>query len=115
MARRYSRTQRVSDLIQTTLASILQRESRDASSMVTVTEVEVSPDFSHAKVYVSVLNDEKAAAIVAALNENTKHLRYCLANAIKLRVTPDLKFFYDDSTVRGSHISSLIHNALKDK
>jgi ribosome-binding factor A len=115
MARRYSRTQRVSDLIQTTLASILQKESRDVSSMVTVTEVEVSPDFSHAKVYVSVLNEEKAAATVAALNENSKHLRYSLANAIKLRVTPDLKFFYDDSTVRGSHISSLINSALKDK
>ena len=50
-----------------------------------------------------------------ALNKASKYLRYALANAIELRVTPELKFVYDDSVVRGNRISSLINDALKDK
>ena len=58
--------------------------------------------------------DEKAAEIITRLNEETKYIRYLLANQIELRVTPELKFVYDDSIVRGSRISSLINDALKD-
>jgi ribosome-binding factor A len=82
--------------------------------MVTVTDVEVAPDLSHARVFVSVLEDDKVKETVAALNGAAKTLRYALAHAVKLRVTPDLKFIYDDSTVRGNRISSLIHDALKN-
>lgn len=115
MGKGYKRSQRVNDLIQTELAAILQRESTDLNiGMVTITDVTVSPDLSYARIFVSVLDDNKVKETLAALNGAAKTLRYTLAHAVKLRVTPELKFIYDDSTVRGSRISSLIDNALKN-
>lgn len=114
MTKGYKRTQRVADLIQTTLAEILQRDVKDLRfGMITITGVNVSHDLSFAKVFVSVLEDEKAPETIIALNNAAKYLRYALANAVELRVTPELKFIYDDSAVRGSRISSLINDALK--
>ena len=111
----YNRTQRLADLIQTALAEIIRKDERTSSlGMITVTGVEVARDLSFAKVFISVLQDEKAIEIVKKLNEEMKYLRYSLANAVELRVTPELKFFYDDSTVRGVRISSLINSALKE-
>lgn len=117
MPRHYSRTQRVGDLIQTELARIIQEQVKGSGlSMITLTGVTVSPDFSHAKVYVSVLEDnaDKIKETINALNSDAKAFRYELAHAVKLRVTPELRFYYDDSTVRGTRISSLLHDALKD-
>lgn len=116
MRRSFYRTGRINDVIQTALAVILQEEANELGiGMVTITAVSVSKDLAYAKVFVSVLNEESAKEILDALNNASKHLRYLLANSIKLRVTPELKFVYDDSILRGSRISSLINNALKDK
>lgn len=116
MTKAFKRGQRINDLIQNTLAEILQREAKDLRfGMVTVTGVTVAHDLSHAKVFVSVLEEDKAVETLAALNNAAKYLRYLLANAVELRVTPELKFVYDDSTVRGTRISSLINTALKNK
>ncbi|SRR5579883_659235 len=115
MPKRYSRMQRIGDLIQTALADILQREAENMGlGIISVTGVNVSPDMSFAKIYVSVLDEEHAENILKNLNEATKSLRYELAHAVKLRVTPELRFYYDDSTLRGNRISSLINTALKD-
>lgn len=114
MGKRYSRIRRVEDLIQTALAEIIQREAEEMQfGIVTVTGVEVSQDMSYAKVFMSVLDDVSANDVIAKLNEASKALRYELAHAVKLRITPELKFVYDDSTVRGNRISSLINDALK--
>lgn len=116
MPKGYSRIQRVADVIQTALAEILQREAAELDvGMVTVTGVDVSHDMSHAKVFVSVLDETTAKEAIKALNAAAKFIRYELAHAVTLRVTPELKFVYDDSTVRGSRISSLINDALKTK
>lgn len=110
------RTQRVADLIQTELATILQRESlSDKLGLVTITEVSISPDLSFAKVYISTLIDENAKEAVDLLNSESKNLRFLLAKRVLLRIIPELKFIYDDSTARGTHISSLIDKVLQDK
>lgn len=117
MKRGYERRERVADLIQKTLAQmLLQDMSDDRFRLVTVTCVSVSRDLSFAKVYVSVLVDEEAkiAAIVDALNQSAKTLRYNLAHAVDLRIVPELKFVYDESTARGFRISSLIDSATKN-
>jgi ribosome-binding factor A len=114
MAKGFKREQRINDLIQTTLADIIQRQAKDLiPGMVTLTGVNVSHDLSFAKVFVSVLEEDTATRTLAALNNAAKFLRYELANAVKLRVTPELKFIYDDSSVRGNRITSLLNNALK--
>ncbi|HSW92781.1 MAG TPA: 30S ribosome-binding factor RbfA [Gammaproteobacteria bacterium] len=114
MAKGFKREQRINDLIQTTLAEIIQREATDLHlGMITLTGVNVSHDLASAKIFVSVLEEDNASRVLVALNNAAKFLRYELANAVELRVTPELKFIYDDSSVRGSRITSLINNALK--
>lgn len=112
----YSRIQRIEDLIQTAMAEIIQRHAEELHiGIVTVTGVTVAQDFSHAKIFVSVLDETHAEQVIHALNEETKNFRYELAHSVKMRVTPELRFVYDDSVVRGNRISSLIDNALKDE
>lgn len=114
MTKGYKREQRFNDLIQSALADIIQKEAKDFRfGMITITGVSVSHDLAFAKVFVSVLEEDKATETLAALNNAAKYLRYSLANAVELRATPELKFIYDDSSVRGSRISSLINDALK--
>ncbi len=110
----FKREKRINDLIQTALAEIIQKEANDLRlGMITITGVSTSHDLAFAKVFVSVLEEDKSTDVLLALNNAAKYLRYSLANAVKLRVTPELKFIYDDSSVRGSRISSLINDALK--
>lgn len=111
MKRTFRRDQRVNDLLQTALAKILQREAGDllpSNSMVTVTGVSVTHDLAHAKVFVSVLDEEQAEETVDALNHASKTLRHMLAGAVLLRIVPELKFVFDDSAVRGNRIASLV-------
>jgi ribosome-binding factor A len=110
-----NRMQRVAGLVQTTLADILLKESEDTRfQMVTITSVSLAKDMSSAKVFVSIWEEDKAQEIIAALNKAAKYLRYALAQSkIEMRVIPELKFIYDDSTVRGNRISSLLNMALK--
>lgn len=114
MTKGFKREQRINDLIQTTLAEIIQRQATDLRfGLITLTGVNVSHDLAYAKIFVSVLEEDKADETLNALNKAAKFLRYELANAVELRVTPELKFIYDDSSVRGSRITSLINKALK--
>lgn len=118
MKRSYDRTERVADLIQKTLASmLLQGVHGEHFGFVTITSVQVSRDLSYAKVYISVLTetDEKIKETINALNRAAKSLRYELAQSVKLRIIPKLKFVYDESTARGFRISNLIDAAIKKK
>lgn len=114
--RGYDRTQRVADLIQKALATILLQEmTDDRFRLVTITSVNVSRDLSYAKVFVSVLMDDagKIKDTVTALNRSAKSLRYSLAREVKLRIAPELKFVYDEATAHGFRISLLIDEAIK--
>src|SRR5579862_6278473 len=115
MKRGFDRTQRVADLIQKELAQLLLHLNDDRLRLVTITSVTMSRDLSYAKIYVSVLLDEeeKIKDAVAVLNENAKSLRYSLVKAVKLRIAPELKFVYDESTAHGFKINTLINAATK--
>lgn len=77
---------------------------------VSVSDVEVSRDMAHAKVFVTALQAERAAEAVAALKEHARDLRYDLARAVKLRHVPELHFQYDDSVDRGERIDALLRD-----
>ena len=115
--RGFDRTQRIADLIQKALAQLLLQEMDEKLRLVTVLSVTVSKDLSYAKVYVSVLldDDKEIKNIVTNLNRSAKSIRYHLARMVELRVMPELKFVYDESTARGFRISSLIEDAIKKK
>lgn len=116
MKRGYDRTERIADLIQQSLAQLLLQDMGDERfKFVTITGVSVTRDLAHAKVYVSVLADtpEDIKRIVTALNHAHKSIRYNLAHAVKLRIVPELKFVYDETTAKGFHITDLINKANK--
>jgi len=104
-----ARPRKVADLIQRELSEILRRELRDPRvGMITLTAVDVSPDFSHAKVLYTCLDRGHAEEAARGLQRAAGFLRSQLARRIKLYVTPELRFVYDESIERGDRLHRLI-------
>jgi len=114
MAKDLSRVFRVADQIQRELATLIQNEIGDPRlRLVTLTGVEVTRDYSHAKVFFSVLGEaENVQSAKEGLEHANGFLRSQLARKIKLRVTPQLHFLYDESIERGVRLSKLIDEAV---
>ena len=116
MAKEYSRTQRVGDFLKQELATQIQFEVRDPRvGMVSITDVEVSRDMSHAKVYLTVMgkeNADDAKESIDALNKAAGFLRTQIARNNSARTTPRLRFYYDSSVGRGQYLSNLIDKAV---
>lgn len=118
MAKEFSRSQRVSEQIQRELADLLQFEVKDPRiGMITITQVEVSGDLAHAKVYYSApvadqAQQNAAAELQKGLEKSAGFLRGQLAKRMMLRTVPQLHFVYDSSIDRGMRLSKLIDEAL---
>jgi ribosome-binding factor A len=115
MPREFSRSSRLAEQIQRDLSDLIRLEVRDPRvGLVTVTEVEVSRDLSHAKVYVtSLAGADQAAQSVQALQRAAGFLRSRLAQSLKARTVPELHFVYDESIERGVRLSRLIDQAVE--
>ena len=119
MAKEFGRAQRVAQEMQKEIAIILQREIKDPrlGLMTTVSDVEVSRDLAYAKVFVTFLNAKDEEAIKAgikALQDASGFIRTLLGKAMRLRIVPELTFFYDNSLVEGMRMSNLVSNVIKD-
>lgn len=108
MGKRYQR--RVSELVHVHLSHLLARETKDPRlGMVTVTDVEVTPDATRAKVYFTVLGGEEARdEAQEGLRSAAGWLRRELAQRLRLRNVPELVFRYDHSVERGERISAIL-------
>ena len=106
------RSERTSKLIQREISELLERVVNDPrlSKLISVTEVSLSPDLKHAKVYVSALCNEinSKEDILAGFNNASGFLRKELAAHLKLKYTPQLSFHYDDSIERGARLLKLM-------
>ena len=106
------RGQRVADQIQRDLAGLVQREISTArAGLVTLTGVEVSPDYAHAKVYFTTLGAEPEVA-ARALNEKSGYFHSLLFKRLSIHTIPTLKFVHDTSVERGFAIDQLISEAV---
>ncbi|UQY44620.1 30S ribosome-binding factor RbfA [Erwinia sp. PK3-005] len=118
MAKEFGRPQRVAQELQKEIAMIIQREIKDprVGMMVTVSGVDVSRDLAYAKVFVTFLNDDDADSIkggIKALQDASGYIRSLLGKAMRLRIVPELTFFYDNSLVEGMRMSNLVTNVVK--
>lgn len=77
---------------------------------VSVSDVEVTRDLAHAKVFVTALQEERSKEAVKALKELAPQMRFQLGKAMKLRHVPELHFQYDDSVDRGERIDNLLRD-----
>jgi ribosome-binding factor A len=105
-----NRSFRVADQIQRDLAELIRDLKDPRVGMVTINQVEVSPDYAHAKVFFSVLVGD-AEASAAALNEAAGFLRNGLFKRLSIHTVPTLHFNFDQTTERAADISALIARA----
>lgn len=110
------RSQRLGELIKKEISDILLKEVKDPRiGFVSVTDVEVSGDLRHAKVFVSVYGDEnERQATMEGLEKATGFIRKLIGERIKIHHTPEIMFRYDNSIEHGVHISKLI-DEIKEK
>jgi ribosome-binding factor A len=109
MKKSANRATRMADQIQKDIMSILRTKVKDPRiSWVTVNDVEVTNDYSVAKIYYSVLQTEQRDGIAKALESAKGYIRSELSKGLTTYTVPQLKFIFDESLERGSHILSLI-------
>jgi ribosome-binding factor A len=105
---------RVADQIQRDLAVILASGLKDPRiGMVTITEVQITPDYAHAKVFYTMLNDKKEAIKNTndGLQAASGFIRNQLGKLLHIHTLPALHFVHDTSTSRGMEMSLLIDQA----
>ncbi len=121
MAKENSRIRRVADQIQRDLSVLIQQEVKDPRlGMVTLNAVKVSRDLSYADIYFTCMvfnEDDNAEALRAeqekVLNKASGFLRSMLAQELKLRVMPQLRFHYDQVLETGARLTGLIDEAVR--
>ena len=107
-----NRIGRINEEIQKELASLIRnlKDPRVQDTMISITRVEATPDLRYAKVYVSFLQEEKAADAMKGLKSAAGFLRRELGRALQLRYTPELVWEQDDSIVYGAKMLKLINS-----
>ena len=111
--REFNRSERVAGSLRRELAKLIQMEVKDPEvGFIGLSDVEVTRDLSHAKVYVTVFDTETAAASLKALKRAAGFLRSRLGQEMRIRSVPELHFHHDDSVETGERIDSLIEAAV---
>jgi ribosome-binding factor A len=109
------RQQKVAELLHEELSMLIHQAGDPRLALVTVTDVEVTPDLRLAHVFVSVLGDEnEVRQALAGLNHAAGFLRRELGASVSLRYLPELHFRLDDSLDRGMRVERLL-SSLEDE
>lgn len=115
MPKEFSRSSRVVEQIKRELAELIRLELKDPRvKFVTISDVELTPDYAHAKVFFTALEGEsKRAEIEAGLSRSAGFLRRELGKRIRIHTLPQLHFVYDASVEQGARMSLLIEEAVR--
>ena len=110
----FSRRDRVSEQIRRELAELIRTELKDPRvGMVSITDVEVSADYAHAKVFFSSMaGRDQLDSVLSGLQKAAGFLRRELGRRITIHTTPQLHFVFDESLERGADLSKLIQEAV---
>ncbi len=105
------RTERINELLREAISEIVRHDVRDprVGGLLSITEVDVSPDLRKAKVFVSVLgSDAEKSDTMKALGIAAGFVQHALRTKVTLRRTPEITFVSDDSMEQGAHILTLL-------
>lgn len=110
------RIDKIDSILMRELSVIISQDLNDPKiGFPTVTEVDVAPDYSNAKVYVSFLGKNyKKRDGLEALRRAKGHIKSELAKRVRMRKIPDLEFIIDDSLDRADRIEKIISDNIKD-
>lgn len=111
MARRSRRMERLDELLRQEIARLIVEEVKDPRvGFVTVMDARVSPDLRHARVYVSVLGDEKVSLeAVEALQRASGFLQGRLGRLLEMKFLPELRFELDRTLDQASRIDEILN------
>lgn len=114
MPKNFTRADRVAQQIQRDVAELIRGDlDHPQARLITITDVEVTRDYSHAKIFYTFLGDAKQTEEIAEVLEHAKgYLRSRLARGISLYKMPELHFVYDHSVENGVNLSNLIDRAV---
>lgn len=113
MPREFKRSERVAGTLRRELARLIQMEVKDPEvGFIGLSDVEVTRDLAHARVYITVFETEKAEASLRALRKAAGYLRHRLGQEMHIRSVPELHFHHDASVETGQRMDSLIESAL---
>ena len=106
--------ERLNHTFQEEISMILMTEIKDDDiKFVTITGVDTTNDLSFAKVYFTVLDENKKESTLKALEKASSFIRTKLAEKVEIRHTPELKFIFDSSIEYGNHIEKIINDINK--
>ena len=107
-----NRIGRINEEIQKELSALIRnlKDPRVQDTMISVTNVQTTPDLRYAKIYVSFLQEDKAADALKGLKSASGYLRRELGRSLNLRYTPELQWTLDDSITYGAKMLQLIHS-----
>ena len=107
-----NRIGRINEEIQKELSNLIRnlKDPRVQDTMISITHVETTPDLRWAKVYVSILQEDRAKDAMAGLKSAGGYLRRELGSALNLRYTPELNWALDDSITYGAKMMKLINS-----
>ncbi len=113
----YQRIDRISEEVRQEVDRIIREELNDprVSGTFSVTRAEVTRDLRYAKVYVSVLEDEKREPLLQALKSAAGYIRRALGKGIIIRSAPELIFVSDQNIAYGVHIAKVLADAQKNE
>ncbi|MBQ9761687.1 MAG: 30S ribosome-binding factor RbfA [Oscillospiraceae bacterium] len=107
-----NRINRINEEIQKELSNLIRnlKDPRIQNTMISITRVETTPDLRYTKVYVSFLQEDKAADALKGLQSAAGYLRRELGQGLKLRYTPQIVWALDDSITYGAKMLALINS-----
>jgi len=107
----HSRGERIRKTLIKELSDIVQHKVKDPriKGLISVTDVELSPDYKYAKAYISIYGaDESKQEVMEAIEDSTSFIRGEISKRIRMRFTPELKFVLDESIEKGRRINDLL-------
>lgn len=114
--RGYARQDRVKEQIMREMAELVRQGLKDPrAGFITINDVEITRDYSHATIYYTVLDDRTREVTAEALEHAKGYLRSELSKRLSVFRTPELHFEYDESVERGMSISHLIDQVAAEK
>jgi ribosome-binding factor A len=106
---------RVNELVKRELSAIIARELNFEDLLVSINDVDVTPDLKSAHVFVSILGPAKGASVIDKLEAHRPALQAELSRHVVLKYTPHLIFHLDDSIERGSRVLEILQEIEKPR
>ena len=106
----YQRIDRISEEVRREVDAIIREELHDprVSGTYSVTRAEVTGDLRYAKIYISVLEDDRRDSLMEALKNAKGYIRHALGKRMVIRYTPELIFVSDKNIEYGVHIAKVL-------